>query len=116
MWRKDSLTYWTSIYNVRPVRREYDRALFSLTPTYLLPEKIMGKRKMTNDYVREVLTVSRANFFSDLGWTREAGFYLAGGTALAIQIGHRTSVDFDFYTQHHFSERITRSARVPRAG
>lgn len=57
---------------------------------------------MTNDYVREVLTVSRANFFSDLGWTREAGFYLAGGTALAIQIGHRTSVDFDFYTQHHF--------------
>lgn len=45
MWRKDSLTYWTSIYNVRPVRREYDRALFSLTPTYLLPEKLWGKEK-----------------------------------------------------------------------
>ena len=24
--------------------------------------------------------------------------YLAGGTALALQIGHRISVDFDFFT------------------
>jgi hypothetical protein len=27
---------------------------------------------------------------------------LAGDTALALQIGHRTSVDFDFYTQRKF--------------
>ena len=26
-------------------------------------------------------------------------FYLAGGTALAIQIGHRRSVDFDFFSE-----------------
>lgn len=26
------------------------------------------------------------------------GFYLAGGTALALQIGHRDSVDFDFFS------------------
>jgi hypothetical protein len=26
------------------------------------------------------------------------GFYLAGGTALAIQIGHRVSLDFDMFT------------------
>lgn len=26
-------------------------------------------------------------------------FYLAGGTALALQIGHRDSVDFDFFTE-----------------
>ncbi|MFN3693261.1 MAG: nucleotidyl transferase AbiEii/AbiGii toxin family protein [Candidatus Paceibacteria bacterium] len=25
------------------------------------------------------------------------GFYLAGGTALALQIGHRDSIDFDFF-------------------
>ena len=30
-------------------------------------------------------------------------FYLAGGTALALQIGHRTSIDFDFYSQKNFS-------------
>ncbi|MFA5799903.1 MAG: nucleotidyl transferase AbiEii/AbiGii toxin family protein [Candidatus Peribacteraceae bacterium] len=27
------------------------------------------------------------------------GFYLAGGTALALQIGHRQSQDFDFFSQ-----------------
>ncbi len=27
-------------------------------------------------------------------------FYLAGGTALALQIGHRDSIDFDFFTQN----------------
>jgi|SRR3989344_490109 len=30
--------------------------------------------------------------------------YLAGGTALALQTGHRISVDLDFFTQHEFSE------------
>lgn len=34
---------------------------------------------------------------------REVGdFYMAGGTALALQIGHRTSVDFDFYSKSTF--------------
>lgn len=30
-------------------------------------------------------------------------FYLAGGTALALQIGHRISIDFDFFTEANFS-------------
>ena len=29
----------------------------------------------------------------------KSGFYLAGGTALALQLGHRRSVDFDFFSQ-----------------
>ena len=29
-------------------------------------------------------------------------FYLAGGTGLALQLGHRDSVDFDFFTEDHF--------------
>lgn len=34
-------------------------------------------------------------------------FYLAGGTALALQIGHRTSADFDFYSEKGFnSEKL----------
>lgn len=32
--------------------------------------------------------------------------YLAGGTALALQIGHRISVDLDFFTTKNFDERI----------
>jgi len=31
--------------------------------------------------------------------------YLAGGTALALQIGHRISVDLDFFTPHVFDEK-----------
>jgi hypothetical protein len=30
---------------------------------------------------------------------RESGYYLAGGTGLALQLGHRQSVDFDFFSQ-----------------
>ncbi|HOV80640.1 MAG TPA: nucleotidyl transferase AbiEii/AbiGii toxin family protein [Bacillota bacterium] len=30
------------------------------------------------------------------------GFYLAGGTAVALHLGHRISEDFDFFTPHDF--------------
>lgn len=41
--------------------------------------------------------------------------YLAGGTALALQIGHRISVDFDFFTRKEFDEKIfvQRMRRLP---
>jgi hypothetical protein len=45
---------------------------------------------------REVLTKSAADLFASLG--RFPGFYLAGGTALALQLGHRVSVDFDLFS------------------
>jgi predicted nucleotidyltransferase component of viral defense system len=32
----------------------------------------------------------------------KADFYLAGGTALALQLGHRDSVDFDFFNPNDF--------------
>lgn len=35
-----------------------------------------------------------------------AGFYLAGGTALALQLGHRRSVDFDFFAPDPFDSAI----------
>jgi hypothetical protein len=31
-------------------------------------------------------------------------FYLAGGTALALQFGHRLSLDLDFFSLEHFNE------------
>ena len=33
-------------------------------------------------------------------------FYLCGGTALAIQIGHRVSVDFDFFSDDKISKTL----------
>jgi len=34
--------------------------------------------------------------------TSAAGFVLAGGTSLALRLGHRLSIDLDFFTTHHF--------------
>jgi len=52
---------------------------------------------------REVLTKPAAALFDSLA--RFPRFYLAGGTALALQIGHRLSVDFDLFSD----EEIDRS-------
>lgn len=35
----------------------------------------------------------------------EEGFYLAGGTGLALQMGHRDSIDFDFFKVNDFDTR-----------
>lgn len=43
------------------------------------------------------------------------GFYLAGGTAVALHIGHRTSEDFDFFTPQPFSSLSLRRD-LDRAG
>mgnify|MGYP001612450278 CR=1 FL=1 len=36
-------------------------------------------------------------FLSKQSWIGKADWYLAGGTALALQAGHRKSVDLDFF-------------------
>lgn len=43
----------------------------------------------------EVLDTKQREIFERLGQIYD--FYLAGGTALALQIGHRVSVDFDLF-------------------
>lgn len=40
------------------------------------------------------------DFLSKEKWLQRLGWYLAGGTALALQAGHRKSVDLDFFTQN----------------
>jgi len=49
-----------------------------------------------------VLNKKQAELLKKLSFLKEYGFYLAGGTALALQIAHRTSLDFDFYTPQKF--------------
>ncbi|MDE1975391.1 MAG: nucleotidyl transferase AbiEii/AbiGii toxin family protein [Patescibacteria group bacterium] len=38
-------------------------------------------------------------FLSGQEWLGKSRWYLAGGTALALQVGHRRSVDLDFFTE-----------------
>lgn len=37
------------------------------------------------------------DFLSKQAWLAKSDWYLAGGTALALQVGHRSSVDLDFF-------------------
>lgn len=43
---------------------------------------------------------------------QELGFVLYGGTAAALRLGHRVSVDFDFFSERHFSADMLRQ-RMP---
>lgn len=56
----------------------------------------------------EILDENRKEILSKLGFLNKFGFYMAGGTALALQIGHRTSLDFDFYTEKKFNPKKLR--------
>ncbi|MFH0797295.1 MAG: nucleotidyl transferase AbiEii/AbiGii toxin family protein [Candidatus Omnitrophota bacterium] len=51
----------------------------------------------------EVLGKEQIKLLPRLRFLKEEGFYLSGGTSLALQINHRTSVDFDFYNEKEFS-------------
>ncbi len=62
---------------------------------------------MTNQIkiYQDILDRKRRKLLSELSFLEKYGFYLAGGTALALQLNHRTSLDFDFYTEKKFDNR-----------
>jgi hypothetical protein len=52
----------------------------------------------------EVLDQNMLALMSDrIGFLKDLSFYLAGGTGLALQLGHRKSFDFDFFSSRDFS-------------
>lgn len=60
---------------------------------------------MNNNLHFEILDKKRKSVLSILENFKDR-FYLAGGTALALQIGHRDSIDFDFFTGLDFDNLI----------
>ena len=59
----------------------------------------------------ETLDTEQLNLLNRLSEIKEVtdSFYLAGGTALALQLGHRESYDLDFFNENKFdSERYER--------
>lgn len=62
----------------------------------------------------DVLPPSQRDLWPLLALVRD-GFILYGGTALALRLGHRTSVDFDFFAFHPFDIETLRHA-VPWVG
>lgn len=67
-------------------------------------DKLQGTvRKPSARYPRfapdlEILPPSQLKLWSMLRPVRDQGFVLYGGTAIALRLGHRASVDFDFFS------------------
>jgi Nucleotidyl transferase AbiEii toxin, Type IV TA system len=53
----------------------------------------------------DILDAERRAILPNLRVFKEQGFYLAGGTALALMLGHRDSIDFDFFTEKEFDTK-----------
>lgn len=61
-------------------------------------------------------TKKALEFLSRADWLKNSDWYLAGGTALALSMGHRVSVDLDFFSPQktflprdvtrHFSDKV----------
>ena len=60
----------------------------------------MHLEALTGDLARDIFL--RLNNFD--------GYYLAGGTALALQIGHRQSVDFDLFSERAVPKQLLSKA------
>lgn len=58
----------------------------------------------TEAFEPKALDLSERLYFLD-----RFGFYLAGGTGLALQLGHRKSIDFDFFTKVEFTPDVLSS-------
>jgi hypothetical protein len=58
----------------------------------------------------EVLPAAQRDLWPHLAPTVDLGLVLYGGTAIALRLGHRTSIDFDFFTEKPLDrEAIARS-------
>lgn len=65
-------------------------------------EKVLTKKTKQN-----LAILSKSPFFKN--------FYLAGGTGLALQLGHRSSLDLDFFTSENFRPELL-AAYLKKAG
>ena len=65
----------------------------------------------------ETLTVVQKRILQRLApFTSRHSFYLAGGTALAIYLGHRRSQDFDWFTSFSIPDALDLAASIREEG
>jgi hypothetical protein len=65
----------------------------------------------------EILTARQQRVLNQLAPALSAaGFYLAGGTCLAIRLGHRRSLDLDWFTSSPFESPLRFARRLQQSG
>lgn len=61
--------------------------------------KSMARKRAKMRYYRSVLSSNQLDLLKLLGpFLSEQGLYLAGGTAIALMLGHRRSIDLDWFS------------------
>jgi hypothetical protein len=61
----------------------------------------------------DILTAVQKKALRRLGpFAIREGFYLGGGTAVALQLGHRRSVHFDWFTSEHLADPLRLAASL----
>jgi hypothetical protein len=58
----------------------------------------------------DILPVAQQRFWPELHPSIQLGLVLYGGTAIALRLGHRASVDFDFFTDKPLDRAVLQSA------
>jgi len=58
----------------------------------------------------DILPVAQQRFLPELHPSTKLGLVLYGGTAIALRLGHRPSVDFDFFTDKPLDKAVLQSA------
>jgi hypothetical protein len=58
----------------------------------------------------DILSTAQRRLWPELGPAAELGFALYGGTATALRLGHRFSVDFDFFSEMPLDRDAIRAA------
>jgi hypothetical protein len=71
---------------------------------FLLNQKFFGAQ--SNMFIETLAPDTKLVLekISKVSWLKK--YYLAGGTALALQYGHRQSIDLDWFTEKQFSTKI----------
>ncbi len=65
----------------------------------------------------EILNQAQKKVLERLGpLMKEKGFYLGGGTAIALYLGHRRSKDFDWFTASPFKDPLSLAQTFKEAG
>lgn len=59
-----------------------------------------------------VLPAAQRRIWPNLAPTTRLGFVLYGGTAIALRLGHRTSIDFDFFTEQPLDHAAVRTSHT----
>ncbi|MBM4330946.1 MAG: nucleotidyl transferase AbiEii/AbiGii toxin family protein [Deltaproteobacteria bacterium] len=80
-------------------------------------KKNLGKEGEFMNFHPEVLGANQKKILRHLGpLTNHLGFYLGGGTALAIHLGHRHSVDLDWFSKESIPDPMRLAQDIRDAG